>query len=61
MGSRNLDVPRGGLWALKVAHRAMKVLGLCKSHFPYSQSPPEARMASCQSDFFDFLGLFAQL
>ena len=34
--------------------------GCVKSHCSYWQSPPEACMASAQSDFFDFLGLFAQ-
>ena len=34
--------------------------GCVKSHFLCYKSPPGARMASLQNDFFDFLGLFTQ-
>ena len=36
------------------------VWGCVKSQFICYKSPPGARMASLQNDFFDFLGLFAQ-
>ena len=45
-------------WRLFAQPRAAR--GCAKSHFLYYKSPPEARMASIQSDFFDFLGLFTQ-
>ena len=34
--------------------------GLCKQPFSLLKSCPEACMASTQSDFLDFLGLFTQ-
>ena len=37
-----------------------KQRGCVKSHFLCYKAPLEARMASSQSDFFDFLGLFTQ-
>ena len=63
--TKDSDGCRRGLWALKVAHRVSpgrggQSGGCVKSHSPYYKSPPEARMASSQSDFIDFLGLFTQ-
>jgi hypothetical protein len=37
-----------------------KIWVCVKSHFFYYQSPPEARMASGQNDFLDFLRIFTQ-
>ena len=55
------SVPSGsGAYRGSNEHPVPKYGGCVTSHCSYWESCPETCMASAQSDFFDFLGLFVQ-